>query len=38
MAARRYVLRYVADRIPTDIKLSPELRFLSELRGAQSIQ
>ena len=38
VAARRYVLRYVADRIPTDIKLPPELRFLSELRGAQSIQ
>lgn len=38
VAARRYVLRYVADRIPTDIKLPPALRFLSELRGAQSIQ
>ena len=37
-AARRYVLRYVAERIPPDIDLPPEFRFLRELRGARSVQ
>ena len=37
-AARRYVLRYVADRIPASIELPPELRFLREMGGAWGVQ
>ena len=37
-AARRYVLRYVAERMPNGIELPAELRFLRELRGVRSAQ
>jgi predicted DNA-binding ribbon-helix-helix protein len=37
-AARRYVLRYVADRIPQSVALPPELLFLRELADPARLQ
>jgi Ribbon-helix-helix domain len=37
-AARLYVLRYVADRIPQSVALPPELLFLRELAGPARLQ
>jgi predicted DNA-binding ribbon-helix-helix protein len=37
-AARYYVMSYVAERLPADIELPPELRFLGALRGWRSVQ
>jgi predicted DNA-binding ribbon-helix-helix protein len=37
-AARLYVLRYVADRIPQSVALTPELLFLRELAGPARLQ
>jgi len=37
-AARRYVLRYVAERLPANIELPPELCFLRALDERRSLQ